>query len=107
VITITIITIPKPIERIVKTKPPIRSIVKPSIKWAKAPKGIVKRIIIASVKAPTIVKVSPRVIVDIVNFGFAGSVSPWGLRIYGNICIAIIVTGIILSVCIGVILWVV
>jgi len=104
---ITIITISKSVVRIVKTKPPIGSIVKPSVKRTVAPIRVVKRVVKVSVKAPTTVKIYPRIVVDVIDFGFACTISPRGLRFYSNISIVIVSTGIILSVREGVILWVV
>jgi hypothetical protein len=86
----------------VKTKSPKRSVVKSTIKRAVTPKGIVERI----VKSPAVIKISPWVVIDIIDFSSAGLISPRSLRIYLNIGVSSI-TGVVVSICKNILLWVV
>lgn len=92
-IRVAIIAVSKVEKRIIKTQPPIR-LEESSIKeGAIAPKGIIKGII----EAPIEIKVSPGVVVDIINLCFIGAVSPWGTGIHFSIAITII-TGVVVSI---------
>ena len=76
---------------VVETQPPIGS-VKTSVKErAVTPKGIIKAI----VESPVEIEISPRVVVDVVNLCFSGSISPRSLGIDLYIVIAVITTVVV------------
>ena len=98
--SIAIIAISKTIIGIVKAQPPIGSI-KPSVEEERTviPKGIIKGI----VKTPIEIKISPRVVVDIIDFCSAGAISPRSLRVYTYITVAI-VTAVVISIGVDIVL---
>ena len=99
-IGIAIIPISKTIIGIEKAQPPIGSI-KPSVEEERTviPKGIIKEI----VKTPIEIKISPRVVVDIIDFCSAGAISPRSLRVYTYITVAI-VTAVVISIGVDIVL---
>ena len=98
--SIAIIAISKTIIGVVKAQPPIGSI-KPSVEEERTviPKGIIKGI----VKTPIEIKISPRVVVDIIDFCSAGAISPRSLRVYTYITVAI-VTAVVISIGVDIVL---
>jgi hypothetical protein len=95
-------SVSKPKKGIVKTQSPIGSIKTAVEERAVPPKGVVKGII----EAPIEIKISPRVVVDVINLCFTGAISPWGLGIDLNIAITII-TAVVVSMSEGVVLGIV
>tara|TARA_B100000579_G_C22780886_1_gene829232 strand:- start:280 stop:816 length:537 start_codon:yes stop_codon:yes gene_type:complete len=84
---------------IVKAHTPIGSAKAPIEERVIIPKGVVKGI----VKAPVVIKITPRVVIYVINFCFGGVISPRGLRIYAKIA-GTIVTAVIFSVGICIVL---
>jgi len=93
-------SVSKPKKGIVKTQSPIGSIKTAVEERAVPPKGVVKGII----EAPIEIKISPRVVVDVINLCFTGAISPWGLVIDLNITI---ITAVVVSISEGVVLGIV
>ena len=89
----SVISEPKPVEGVIETQPPIRS-VKTAVKERTVPpKGIINTI----VESPVEIEISPRVVVDVVNLRSSGSISPRSLGIDLYIVIAVI-TAVVVSI---------
>ena len=67
-----------------------------------SPKRIEKRIEKTTIKGPTVIEVSPGIVIDVINLGFWSIITPRCLRIHWRVSITLI-TCVIFSICKGLI----